>query len=278
MKRKKNIQLYIGLGILAVLGVFLVLGLIYHPYTSTQMDAGAKLTAPTLKHWFGGDKMGRDIFTRVQEGLKTSLFISFLATAIGTVGGTIIGALSGYYGKLLDDSIMRIIDVLFAIPSILLALVFVSLSGSSMMNVILALGIAVIPSFAKMIRTEFKEQSKLEYVQAAKLMGASDLRILFVHILPNVMPTLLNCVFISINNCILAEAGLSYLGIGVQPPTASLGGMIAEGQGYLRMAPFYVIFPGVIMVFLLVGLGLISDGNAQTFVVRRSAKKGYKVV
>ncbi len=276
MKRKKNIQLYIGLGILAVLGVFLVLGLIYHPYTSTQMDAGAKLTAPTLKHWFGGDKMGRDIFTRVQEGLKTSLFISFLATAIGTVGGTIIGALSGYYGKLLDDSIMRIIDVLFAIPSILLALVFVSLSGSSMLNVILALGIAVIPSFAKMIRTEFKEQSKLEYVQAAKLMGASDLRILFVHILPNVMSTLLNCVFISINNCILAEAGLSYLGIGVQPPTASLGGMIAEGQGYLRMAPFYVIFPGVIMVFLLVGLGLISDGNAQTFVVRRSAKKDTK--
>ena len=101
MKRKKNIQLYIGLGILTVLGVFLVLGLIYHPYTSTQMDAGAKLTAPTLKHWFGGDKMGRDIFTRVQEGLKTSLFISFLATAIGTLGGTIIGALSGYYGKLL---------------------------------------------------------------------------------------------------------------------------------------------------------------------------------
>ena len=273
MKLKKNIQLYIGLGILAVLGVFLVLGLIYHPFTSTQMDAGAKLAAPTLKHWFGGDKMGRDIFTRVQEGLKTSLFISILATAIGTVGGTIIGALSGYYGKLLDDSIMRIIDVLFAIPSILLALVFVSLSGSSMVNVILALGIAVIPSFAKMIRTEFKEQSKLEYVQAAKLMGASDMRILFRHILPNVTPTLFNCIFISINNCILAEAGLSYLGIGVQPPTASLGGMIAEGQGYLKMAPFYVIFPGVVMVLLLIGLGLISDGTAQTFVVRRSAKK-----
>jgi peptide/nickel transport system permease protein len=274
MKRKKNIQLYIGLGILALLGVFLLLGLIYHPYTSTQMDAGAKLAAPTLKHWFGGDKMGRDIFTRVQEGLKTSLFISILATAIGTIGGTIIGALSGYYGGLLDDSIMRIIDVLFAIPSILLALVFVSLSGSSMVNIILALGIAVIPSFAKMMRTEFKEQSKLEYVQAAKLMGASDMRILFKHILPNVMPTLANCVFISINNCILAEAGLSYLGIGVQPPTASLGGMISEGQGYLRIAPFYVIFPGVIMVLVLIGLGLISDGNAQTFVLRRSKKDG----
>lgn len=273
MKQKKNIQLYIGLGILAVLGVFVVLGLIYHPFTSTQMDAGAKLAAPSLKHWFGGDKMGRDIFTRVQEGLKTSIFISLLATAIGSIGGTVIGALTGYYGGLLDDAVMRIIDVLFAIPSILLALVFVSLSGSSMFNVVLALGIAVIPSFAKMIRTEFKEQSKLEYVQAARLMGASDMRILFRHILPNVMPTLLNCVFISFNNCILAEAGLSYLGIGVQPPTASLGGMISEGQGYLRIAPFYVIFPGVVMVMLLVGLSLISDGNAQTFVVRRSSRK-----
>ena len=269
MKIRKNTQVYIGLGILGLLGLFLLLGLIYHPYTTTEMDSAAKLTGPTLKHWFGGDKMGRDIFTRVQQGLRTSLFISILATVIGTVGGTIIGALTGYYGGFIDDAIMRIIDVLFAIPSILLALVFVSLSDSGMVNVILALGIALIPSFSKMMRTEFKEQRALEYVQAAKLMGASDLRILFKHILPNVMPTLVNCVFISINNCILAEAGLSYLGIGVQPPVASLGGMISEGQGYLKAAPYYVIFPGAVMVLLLCGLGLIADGNAQTFVLRK---------
>ena len=269
VKKKKNLQFYIGLGILGVLGLFLLLGLVYHPYTPTEMDAGAKLAWPNLKHWFGGDKMGRDIFTRVQQGLRTSVMIAFFSTLIGTVGGTVIGALTGYYGSYFDDAVMRIIDVLFAIPSILLALVFVSLSGSGMVDVILALGIAVIPSFAKMIRTEFKEQRKLEYVQAAKLMGASDVRILFVHILPNVMPTLVNCVFISFNNCILAEAGLSYLGIGVQPPVASLGGMISEGQAFLKVAPFYVIFPGSVMMLLLIGLGLIADGNAQTFVLRR---------
>ena len=117
--------------------------------------------------------------------------------------GTVIGALTGFYGGLLDDGVMRIIDVLFSIPSILLALVFVSLSDFGMTNVILALGIAVIPSFAKMIRTEFKEQAKLEYVQAAKLMGASDFRILFRHILPNVMPTLVNCMFISLTTACL---------------------------------------------------------------------------
>ncbi len=266
--KKKSAQFYIGLGILGILGLFLLLGIVYRPYTPTQMDAAAKLAGPSLSHWFGGDKMGRDIFTRVQQGLRTSVLISFFATLIGTIGGTVIGALTGYYGKWLDDAVMRIIDVLFAIPSILLALVFVSLSGSGMVDVVLALGIAVIPSFAKMMRTEFREQSKLEYVQAAKLMGASDFRILFKHILPNVMPTLIDCVFISFNNCILAEAGLSYLGIGVQPPVASLGGMISEGQGYLKAAPFYVIFPGVIMVLLLIGLGLIADGNAQTFVLR----------
>ena len=247
----------------------MLLGLLYHPYGSTQIDTAAKLAAPGFKHWFGGDKFGRDIFTRVQEGLRTSVLIAFLSTLIGTVGGTVIGALTGFYGKWFDEAVMRVIDVLFAIPSILLALVFVSLSGSSMFNVVAALGIAVIPSFAKMMRTEFKEQRSLEYVQAAKLMGASDLRILFVHILPNVMPTLINCMFISFNNCVLAEAGLSYLGIGVQPPQASLGGMISEGQAYLKAAPFYVFFPGFVMVLLLIGLGLISDGNAWTFVVRK---------
>lgn len=268
MAKKNNTQFYIGLGILGLLGLFLLLGLIYHPYTSTEMDAAAKLAGPTVKHWFGGDKMGRDIFTRVQEGLRTSLLISVLATLIGTVGGTLIGALTGYYGGFIDDAIMRVIDVLFSIPSILLALVFVSLSDSGMVNIVLALGIALIPSFSKMMRTEFKEQRALEYVQAAKLMGAGDFRILFRHILPNVMPTLINCIFISINNCILAEAGLSYLGIGVQPPVASLGGMISEGQGYLKIAPFYVIFPGLVMVLLLCGLGMIANENAQTFVLR----------
>ena len=268
MAKKNNTQFYIGLGILGLLGSFLLLGLIYHPYTSTEMDAAAKLAGPTVKHWFGGDKMGRDIFTRVQEGLRTSLLISVLATLIGTVGGTLIGALTGYYGGFIDDAIMRVIDVLFSIPSILLALVFVSLSDSGMVNIVLALGIALIPSFSKMMRTEFKEQRALEYVQAAKMMGAGDFRILFRHILPNVMPTLINCIFISINNCILAEAGLSYLGIGVQPPVASLGGMISEGQGYLKIAPFYVIFPGLVMVLLLCGLGMIANENAQTFVLR----------
>ena len=259
MKKKRDVKWNIGIGLLITLAAFVLLGLIYRPYTTTQMDTAAKLAGPSLHHFFGADNFGRDIFVRVQEGLRTSIVIALFSTLIGTTGGTIIGAITGYYGGFIDDAVMRIIDVLFAIPSILLALVFVSLSDSGMVNIILALGIAVVPSFAKMIRTEFKEQSRLEYVQAAKIMGASDVRIMFVHILPNVMPTLLNCVLIAFNNCILAEAGLSYLGIGVQPPTASLGGMISEGQAYLKIAPFYVLFPGIITVMLLLGFGLISD-------------------
>ena len=264
MKKKKDLQFYIGIGILTLLGLFVIVGLLYHPYSSTQMDQAAKLAGPSMSHWFGGDKMGRDIFTRVQEGLRTSVLISFFSTLIGSFAGIVIGAITGYFGGWLDDGVMRIIDVLFAIPSILLALVFVSLSNSGIMNIILALGIAVIPSFAKMTRTEFREQKKREYVQAAKLMGASDARIIFRHILPNVVPTLVNCIIISFNNCILAEAGLSYLGIGVQPPTASLGGMISEGQAYLKVAPFYVLFPGIVMVLLLLGFGMIADGDMKT--------------
>lgn len=260
MKRnQKNSNFIVGTVILGFIFLFAVSGLFFAPYDPETMDVTCKLAPPSLTHWFGCDNFGRDIFSRVQSGTFVSLCVGVLSVLIGTVGGTVLGALMGYYGGVLDGILMRIMDILFAIPSILLALIFISIFGSGNTNVVFALGISIIPSFAKMMRQEFILQKNMGYVQTAKLMGASDFRILLFHIFPNVLPTFLNCTLISFNNTILAEAGMSYLGIGVQPPQASLGRMLSEAQGYLYSAPFYTIFPGFIMIIMLFGISLISE-------------------
>lgn len=258
-KKKANTNFILGCILLGCICVFALSGLVFMPYDPEAMDVTAKLATPSLLHPFGCDNFGRDIFSRTQSGTLITLLIGTAAVGIGTVGGTILGALMGYYGGVTDGILMRVTDVLFAIPSILLALIFISLFGSGNLNVILSLGIAMIPSFAKMMRQEFLTQREMGYVQTAKMLGASDFRILTVHILPNVMPTFANCILISFNNTVLAEAGMSYLGIGVQPPQASLGRMLSEAQGYLRSAPFYTIFPGVILIIMLFGICLISE-------------------
>lgn len=270
-KTTTNKNFIIGFCMVLAVLVFALAGLIFAPFDPEEMDAASKLAAPSLKHLFGCDNFGRDILSRVQQGTRMTLLIGLGSTAIGAVIGTILGAVMGYFGGLLDEGLMRVIDVLFAIPSILLALIFISLFGTGTFNVILALGFAIVPSFAKMVRTEFMKQREMDYVRAAKLMGAGRGRILFMHILPNVMPTLLNCVLISLNNAVLAEAGMSFLGIGVQPPQASLGRMLSEAQGYLQTAPFYTIFPGLVMIIMLLGFGLMSEGGGLKDAFRRKS-------
>lgn len=262
MSKNNKKQFNIGFVVLGIVVVFALFGLIYRPYDSTSMDISSKLASPSISHFFGCDQFGRDLYTRVEQGLWLSITISTVSVLIGTVLGTAIGAVCGYFGGIVDQVLSTVIDVLFAIPSILLALVLVSLFGSNIYNIVLALGIAIIPSFAKMMRSEFITQSKSEYVKSARMRGVKPLRLIFVHILPNTMPTFLSCVFISFNNILLAEAGLSYLGVGIQPPFASLGGLLSDGQGYLKQAPFYCIFPGVVMLTLLLGIGLISEGGS----------------
>jgi peptide/nickel transport system permease protein len=154
---------------------------------------------------------------------------------------------------------MRIIDGLLSFPSILLALVFVSIVGTGKYNIILALGILFIPSFARIVRSEFILQKQMDYVKNAKVLGASNLRIIFIHILPNTLPILLSSISIGLNNAILAEAGMSYLGLGVQPPDASLGRMLSEAQTYLLSAPWYALAPGIMIIITVLGFSLLSE-------------------
>ena len=258
IKKKQN---RIGLILIGLMAVFVFAG-IFNPFSFDSMDISLKFSTPSFVHPFGCDEFGRDMLKRTQTGMGISVFISFCSVIIGTTIGTIIGSLCGYFGGIVDEVLMSITDVLFAIPSLLLALVFVSLFGSGTIQVILALGIAMVPSFAKMMRAEFKKQREMEYVKMARLIKVPTARILFVHILPNVTETFVNCIFIAFNNCILAEAGLSFLGIGVKPPMASLGTLMSEAGGYIRTSPHLLIFPAVSMIVLLFGIGLLSSGES----------------
>ena len=195
------------------------------------------------------------------EGAGTTLGIALATVAIGAVGGCALGSVTGYFGGWADELLSRVGDTLTAFPSILLALVIISLAGpGKKSNVVLALGLVFIPGFARVARTAFREARRENYVRSARLMGASHGRILLVHILPNTMPVLLPALTIGFNNAVLAEASMSYLGIGVTPPDASLGYMLSEAQGVFTAAPWYALSTGLVMVLLIFGVGLIGEG------------------
>lgn len=180
--------------------------------------------------------------------------------AIGCFFGVIIGSLTGFYGGLLDEIVMRINDVLLSFPSVLLVLIFISFIGTGKYKIIIALGVMFIPSFARIVRSEVIRYKSQEFVRSAQVMGAGNLRIIFVHILPNTAVSLLTAAAIGFNNAVLAEASMSYLGLGVQPPDPSLGRMLSEAQAYIFTAPWYAIWPGVVIVLIILGFSQISEG------------------
>ncbi len=258
-RRKRNINFTLGLIIISFVIIFVIMGALWTPYDPNGMSASLKNSPPSFNHLFGTDNFGRDILSRVMVGAKTTFIVAFFTVLIGASIGTVIGALTGYYGGLFDEVLMRINDGLASFPSILLALVFVSIIGTGKYNIILALGVLFIPSYARIVRSEFITLKEKDFIKNAKLMGANDFRIMFVHILPNTKPILMSSISIGFNNAVLAESSLSYLNLGVQPPDASLGRMLSEAQPYLFTAPWYVIFPGLMIILTILGFSLLND-------------------
>lgn len=259
--KKWNAYFAAGLLLAGLLASLVILGIFWTPYDPTAMAAGPQFAAPSLRHLLGTDKFGRDIFSRVLKGAGTTCSIALLTVAAGAVCGTAIGALTGYFGGVVDEFFMRLNDALTAFPSILLALVIIAVLGpGSKLNVVIALGIVFIPSYARISRTAFAALRDVNYVKSARLMGAGNGRILLVHMLPNTMSVLLPAVTIGFNNAVLAEASMSFLGIGVKPPDASLGYMLSEAQGMLLGAPWYAVSVGITIVLLVFSVGLIGEG------------------
>jgi len=263
MKKTRNSFFYIGGGLSLGMTLLILVSYVWTPYSPTQMDAAAMNQGPSLAHLLGTDNFGRDIFSRVLEGAGVSFLIAVCVVAIGCVCGVLIGSLCGYYGGVADAVLTRVCDSITAFPSVLLALVVVSITGAGTYNIILALGILFIPSFARVVRGEFARCRDMNYIKSARLMGVSDARIIFRHILPNTSSVLLPAITIGFNNAILSEASMSFLGLGIQPPHASLGSMLSDSQTYLSSAPWYAIGVGGTIVLLILGFSLLSEGLQQ---------------
>lgn len=259
MNKNKKIKFIIGASLTGIIFLMMILGIFYTPYDPMEMDSAAKFAGISLKHPMGCDQFGRDVFSRVLVGVKETMIVAASVVVIGTVAGTIFGTITGYFGGWLDEILMRFNDAVLAFPSVLLALLVIGIFDSGRNSLILALGIAFIPSYARIVRGEVLRIRNLDYIQCVKLYGASNIRIITVHILPNLKTVMLSSILIGFNNAVLAEAGMSYLGLGVAPPNPSLGRMLSEAQAFIFTNPLTAIFPGIIIVVMILGFSLLSN-------------------
>jgi len=235
------------------------------PYDPTANAVGPNLAPPSVAHPFGTDPFGRDILSRVIFGARVSVMVGFIAVAEALVAGVIIGLVAGYVGGWLDAVLMRIMDAILAFPVLVLAIVLVSILGVGIVNVMLAVGLRYIPTFARVTRGEVLSVKEQDFVRSSKLVGSSRPRILVSEILPNIVSPIIVTSTVLVAYAILAEAGLSFLGLGVQPPTASWGMMLSRGQTYIRIAPWLALFPGIALVMTVLSINLLGDGLRDIF-------------
>lgn len=255
------------LGLAIVTGSFVAAIVAPHlvPYDPQAPDLAARLQGPSAAHWFGTDRVGRDILARIVEGLQVTLVVASGAVAIAFAVGTPLGAISGYFGKRIDAVLMRVMDALMAFPSRLLAIALVAALGASISSLWWAIAVTSVPRYARIIRGGVLAQRERDYVQAARVSGEGNLAILFGQILPNCMAPLLIQVSIDFAHAILVESSLSFLGLGLAPPTISWGLMLDEAKTYMEMAPWTAIFPGLAISILVLGFNLLGDGLRDAF-------------
>lgn len=223
-------------------------------------DLDSRNLFPSLEHPFGTDNFGRSIFDRVIHGSRVSLLVGFIVVGISMIVGVALGTIAGYYGKITDNVIMRIMDILLAIPFILLAISIAAALGAGLVNVMIAIGIVNIPYFARQVRSSVISVRELEFIEAARAVGAGDLRIMFRHILPNCMAPIIIRATMGMASAILSAAALSFIGLGIEPPTPEWGAMLSEGQRFIRDYYPQTLFPGLAIALVVFGLNMLGDG------------------
>src|SRR5215467_5336630 len=256
----RHVTFSAGLGIIALLLLTAALSLGYTPRDPLEMSITGRLQGPSRDHLLGTDQFGRDLLSRIMAGAVNSIMVGVIAVGIGMGIGVVLGMLSGYFGGWLDEGFMRLMDAVQGFPAILSALLIAAVFHPSVAISMVAIGVAFLPVFARLTRASFLEFRDREFVLAARALGAGDFTLIGRHIFPNTLPPLIVQATISFPVAILAEAALSYLGLGTQPPYPSWGLMLKESQAFLGMNPWYAVFPGSAIALTVLGLNLLGDG------------------
>jgi len=258
-------------GLVIILALFLVslAAQFITPYHPDAIDAWHVLLPPSADHWFGTDELGRDVFTRVLYGARVSLKVGFVAVGIAVLIGTVVGLFAGFYGGWIDSLLMRVVDIMLCFPTFFLILAVIAMLEPSIWYIMVIIGLTGWMGVARLVRAEVLSLKSRDFVQAARVLGASDLRIIFRHILPNALSPVLVSATLGVAGAILTESALSFLGIGVQPPTPSWGNILTSGKDYIEFAWWLSLFPGVAILVTVLSYNLVGEGIRDALDPRR---------
>jgi peptide/nickel transport system permease protein len=252
--------LLVGLVVLAALAAPVIA-----PYSPYDLDVAMMLRPPSPTHWLGTDEVGRDVLSRTIYAARISVEVAMVAVSVGLIGGTLIGMLAAYFGGIIDLMLMRLMELLFSFPAILLAVILMASLGTSIFNAMIAIGIIFIPGFARLARASTMDVLRQQYIEAARTIGMGDMRIIFREILPNILAPSLVEAAVAFAYAVLLESALSFLGLGAQPPEPSWGNMLSTGRGFMAQDPWLGIVPGLAMFICVLGFNLLGDGLRDFF-------------
>ncbi len=266
--RRQSVRIFFGRGItvklcFAVLVLFVLLSIllpVIMDLEPNRQDLLNRLAKPSREHWFGTDYLGRDEFARIVYGGRVSLVVSLIAGTFAAAGGILLGLIAGYFGGIISRVIMGITDVILSIPSMVFTMIIAAIMGRSVMSLTIAIGIGMVPTYIRMVNGQILQLKENDYIVASSLVGQKSVKILFKHLLPNTFPSLIVLYTINLGNAIMTESSLSYLGVGINPPTATWGNMVSDAYSYLYTAPRLAIIPGICIIVLIVALNVVGDG------------------
>lgn len=260
IRMKRNKLAMLGLVILVILVLVAIFADFIAPYSFNEQNLQKQFQTPSAEHLFGTDDLGRDIFSRVVYGSRISLRVGFISVGIALVLGTAIGAVTGYFGGRVDNLLMRFIDILQSIPDILLAIAILAALGPGLANLMIAVGVASIPGYARIVRSSVLSIRDMEFIEAAKANGSSNFRIIMKHVIPNCLAPIIVQATLGVAYAIINAAGLSFIGLGLEPPTPEWGAMLSGGRSFIRDFPHMTIFPGLAIVTTIFALNVLGDG------------------
>jgi len=254
-----------GLIIISIIGILAVFAEYLSPFDPNYININAILLSPDGTHWMGTDALGRDVFSRMLHGAQISLLVGIVAVGISTIIGIILGSVAGYYRGIADTIIMRLVDVMLSIPSFFLILAVIAFLTPSIWNIMIVIGLTSWMGVTRLVRAEFLSLKERDFVFAAQTLGANDLRIILTHLLPNSLGPIIVSTVLGVASAVLVESGLSFLGLGVQAPTASWGNILTDGKEYIQFAWWLSLFPGLAILVTVLGYNLLGEGLRDNF-------------